>query len=79
MNAKQIVAELVETKRPCAWCQPQGQVEQSSLEAITHGFCKRHFIEYMRESGMSDADLGATLAKLNADVFCPDLNSEPRV
>lgn len=61
---------LLETANaPCAWC------KRDAPPGTSHGICKRHFIQQLKQAGLSDEEIEQTC--LGKDqLFSPDLETD---
>jgi hypothetical protein len=63
----------------CAWCEREHGVPRRRMgegPRVTHGMCRRHFLQQMSALGMSP-DAEGTLASMSDASFCPDLGPVP--
>lgn len=44
---------------PCAWCEKEKNIKS----AASHGICERHYVEMMKQMGMSDSEIAAKIEK----------------
>jgi hypothetical protein len=59
--------------RACAWCEKElGPVAVKPGQSKTHGVCRRHFEQHLRDAGIAEAEIQASLAKREIN-WCPDL------
>ena len=61
-------------KRACSNCQKEFNISSSSDES--HGICKRHFIEFLKQLKISNEEIQNMLNKHKDDEFCKDLGYE---
>lgn len=78
MKAREIIRKIVESEaiRVCASCEKelgrQGEFQPGVTK--THGYCRRHFTEYMLGSGFTPGEIEALIRHRSPDAFCPDLS-----
>lgn len=56
--------------RACAACEQELGIKHTG-ERVTHGFCRRHAIAWLRATGLPVVKIEAAIARLGA--CCPDL------
>ena len=61
-------------KRACANCQKEFDILPSHDES--HGICRRHIIEFLKQLKFSDEEIKNLLNKHKDDEFCKDLAYE---
>lgn len=59
--------------RACAYCEQEFGILDRTARNKTHGICRRHFIQNMRDAMIPRARLDELLAKSSPTAFCPDL------
>ena len=57
-------------ERHCSWCQKEGKPSflgytETCDGSPTHGMCRRHFEQLMREAGATEEEIAAPLAGEN--------------
>lgn len=61
----------------CASCakDPRYGIDTSKLKGVSHGTCKRHAIEFMREGGLPDSTIQAFVQKFAGQPDTEDLSN----
>jgi hypothetical protein len=77
MAQPRATAENVVPTRGCAECEQEHGILDRSDPHKSHGQCKRHFIQFARKYGESDAEIQELLAKMPENSWCPDLGAPP--
>lgn len=59
--------------RACAHCEQENGILNRSDSRKSHGHCRRHFVKFLSEEGISGAELADLLTLMSSNAFCPDL------
>lgn len=63
--------------RACADCEVEHGIMNREDASKSHGQCRRHFIELIRQTGASNEEIEQILASMSDESFCPDLGPVP--
>lgn len=61
-------------KRACIDCEIEQKILDRTDPSKTHGVCRRHFEQFIRNTGCTDAEVAEAIAEVSASGFCPDLS-----
>lgn len=64
-------------RRVCSHCEAEFRVINNGPD-VSHGFCKRHFMDVLASTGLSREEIMDEVLKveLNPDPWCPDMSNE---
>lgn len=62
--------------RACANCEKELGILDRSDRTKSHGMCKRHFMEFVRDAGTPEDEIQQALKEFSTTGFCPDLQQE---
>lgn len=66
------VNTLLPLIRACAQCEQDHGTTHPADVRVSHGYCRRHSIDFLRSAGLSPERIAATLTP-DAACYCPDL------
>ena len=59
--------------RACAHCEAEQPADRGISAAVSHGICRRHFIEGLKAAGFSAHEIKSALDTMAPAEFCEDL------